>query len=259
VSVDPRVEKLTIVEIEPLVPRTVSTFFSAYNFDVVRNPKTHVYIDDARHFVQTSREKYDAITSDPLDPWVKGAAMLYSKEFFESARQHLNPGGAITLFVQLYWSNEEAVKSELATFFEAFPNGIVWGNTYDGGGYDLVLLGQVDPAPINIDEMEERLHRPEFATIAQSLASIGFRSAMDLLATYAGQGRDMAPWLRDAAINRDRNLRLQYLAGMGVNASQSQAIYSAMLAYRRPPENVFAGSDASKAYLWEAIQGSKTP
>ncbi len=259
VSVDPRVEKLTIVEIEPLVPKTVSTYFSAYNFDVVRNPKTHVFIDDARHYVQTSREKYDAITSDPLDPWVKGAAMLYSKEFFESAKQHLNPGGVITLFVQLYWSNEEAVKSELATFFEAFPGGIVWGNTYDGGGYDLVLLGQVDPAPINIDEMEARLRRPEFATIAQSLQSIGFRSAMELLATYAGQARDMAPWLKDAAINRDRNLRLQYLAGMGVNASESQAIYTAMLAYRRPPVNVFAGSDGAKAYLWEAIQGSRTP
>jgi hypothetical protein len=44
-----------------------------------------------------------------------------------------------------------------------------------------------------------------------------------------------------------------------VNASQSQAIYSAMLAYRRPPEGVFAGSAGTKAYLWEAIQNSKNP
>ncbi len=259
VSIDPRVEKLTIVEIEPLVPKTVSTFFSAHNFDVVRNPKTVVHIDDARHYVQTSREKFDAITSDPLDPWVKGAAMLYSKEFFETAKQHLNPGGVITLFVQLYWSNEEAVKSQLATFFQVFPSGIVWGNTYDGGGYDLVLLGQATPAPINIDEMEIRLRQPEFAPIAQSLASIGFRSAIELLATYAGRAQDLAPWLADAAINRDRNLRLQFLAGMGVNASQSQSIYSAMLAYRKPPESVFAGSDGAKSYLWESIVNSRNP
>jgi spermidine synthase len=30
----------------------------------VRNPKVHVRIDDARHFVETTSETFDAITSD---------------------------------------------------------------------------------------------------------------------------------------------------------------------------------------------------
>jgi spermidine synthase len=254
VAIDPRVEHLTLVEIEPLVVRTVSTHFSRYNFDVLRSPKVRVQIDDARHYILTSREKYDAVTSDPLDPWVKGAAMLYTREFFDLVKRHLNPGGVMTLFVQLYWSNEETVKSEIATFFEAFPNGVVWGNTQEGQGYDLVLLGQVEPLSIDIDEMQERLHRPEYAAVAQSLGQIGFPSAVDLLATYAGQRRDLGEWLKDAAINRDRDLRLQYLAGMGLNLSQNQAIYNAMLAYRRSPDNVLVGSDALKARLWEAMQ-----
>ena len=79
VSIEPRLERETIVEIEPLVPRVVSTYFSEHNFDVVRNPKVHVQIDDARHYLQTTREKFDTVTSDPLDPWVKGAAMLYTR------------------------------------------------------------------------------------------------------------------------------------------------------------------------------------
>src|SRR5207245_8068003 len=126
VSIDPAVERETIAEIEPLVPRVVSTDFSEHNFDVVRNPKVTVENDDARHFILTTRQTFDAVTSDPLDPWVKGAAMLYTREFFDIVKQHLNPGGAVTLFVQLYESNEDAVKSEIATFFEAFPDGIVW-------------------------------------------------------------------------------------------------------------------------------------
>ncbi len=85
--------------------------------------RSRVHIDDARHFLFTTKEKFDAITSDPLDPWVKGAAMLYTREFFELAKSRLNPGGIVTLFVQLYESNTEAVKSEIATFFEAFPEG----------------------------------------------------------------------------------------------------------------------------------------
>ena len=121
VSINPLVERVTIAEIEPLVPRVVSTYFGAQNYDVVRNPKVHIHIDDARHYLLTTTEKFDAITSDPLDPWVKGAATLYTKEFFEAARDHLNPGGVMTLFVQLYDSSPEAVKSEIATFFECLP------------------------------------------------------------------------------------------------------------------------------------------
>ncbi len=145
VSIDPAVERETIAEIEPLVPKVVSTWFAEHNFNVVNNPKVHVQLDDARHYLLTTKQKFDAITSDPLDPWVKGAAMLYTREFFEIVKSHLNPGGVVTLFVQLYESNTEAVKSEIATFMEAFPNGIVWGNTQEGRGYDLVLLGQVEP------------------------------------------------------------------------------------------------------------------
>jgi spermidine synthase len=185
--------------------------------------------------------------------------MLYTREFFDLVKRHLNPGGVMTLFVQLYWSNEETVKSEIATFFEAFPNGVVWGNTQEGQGYDLVLLGQVEPLSIDIDEMQERLHRPEYAAVAQSLNQIGFPSAVDLLATYAGQRRDLGEWLKDAAINRDRDLRLQYLAGMGLNLAQNQAIYNAMLAYRRSPDNVLVGSDALKAWLWEAMERQQAP
>src|SRR4051812_46315529 len=104
VSIDPAVEHQTIAEIEPLVPKVVAKYFGDHNFHVVDNPKVHVRIDDARHYLLTTDEKFDAITSDPLDPWVKGAAMLYTEEFFELAKSRLNPGGAITLFVQLYES-----------------------------------------------------------------------------------------------------------------------------------------------------------
>jgi spermidine synthase len=121
VSIDPAVKRQTIAEIEPLVPRVVSTYFAEHNFDVVRNPKVNVHYDDARHYLLTTDEKFDAITSDPLDPWVKGAATLYTREFFQVVKNHLNPGGVVTLFVQLYESSEAAAKSEIATFLEAFP------------------------------------------------------------------------------------------------------------------------------------------
>ena len=249
VSINPLVAQVTIAEIEPLVPRVVSTYFSAQNYDVVRSPKVHIHIDDARHFLLTTRERFDAITSDPLDPWVKGAATLYTKEFFEAARDHLNPGGAVTLFVQLYDSSPDAVKSEIATFFEVFPNGLIAGNTFRGVGYDTVLLGQVEPTRINLDAIDARLKRPDFAPVAASLREIGLPSAVDLFSTYAGRAGDLEPWLRDASINRDRDLRLQYLAGLGLNMNESDAVYAEILKYRRFPTDVFTGSDTLVARL----------
>jgi len=253
VSIDQNVASLIIAEIEPLVPRVVSEHFGEHNFHVVRNPKTHVVIDDARHFLLTTGEKFDAITSDPLDPWVKGAATLYTKEFFELAKSKLNPGGTVTLFVQLYESTPEAVKSEIGTFFEVFPHGIIWGNTHQGRGYDTVLMGTVDPPHFNIDEWEARLNSPQYAAVKDSLREISIYSAVDLFANYAGRASDMKGYLADAQINRDRDLRLQYLAGLGLNLYQSGPIYADILRHKKYPEDLFSGSAESLQRLREAI------
>jgi spermidine synthase len=254
VSIEPRLVKETIAEIEPLVPKVVSTHFAEHNFDVIRNPKVEVAIDDGRHYLLTSKEKFDGITSDPLDPWVKGAAALYTREFFEIAKQHLNPGGVVTQFVQLYESNEEAVKSEIATFLEAFPNGMVFANTVNGQGYDVVLFGQVEPTTIDVDKIQARLESPEFARMAQSFREIGIYSAKDLMATYAGNAKDLKPWTDTAMINRDRNMRLQYLAGMSLNTYQADPIYISMTRYARYPEGLFKGSAETLDALRRAIK-----
>jgi spermidine synthase len=253
VSVDQNVETLVIAEIEPLVPRVVSEHFGDHNFHVVRNPKTQIVIDDARHFLLTTDERFDAITSDPLDPWVKGAATLYTKEFFELAKSKLNPGGTVTLFVQLYESTPEAVKSEIGTFFEVFPNGVIWGNTHQGRGYDTVLMGTVETPHFNVDEWEARLNSPQYTAVKDSLREISIYSALDLFANYAGRASDLKAYLADAQINRDRDLRLQYLAGLGLNLYQSGPIYADILRHKKYPEGLFSGSPETIQKLRDAI------
>ena len=256
VSIDPMVKDQTIAEIEPLVPRVVSTHFAQHNFNVVANPKVKVHLDDARHYLLTTNEKFDAITSDPLDPWVKGAATLYTREFFDVVKSHLNPGGVVTLFVQLYESSEAAVKSEIGTFLEAFPNGAVFANTVNGQGYDLVLFGQLEGGKINVDAVQARLSDPANAAVAKSLSEVGINSAVDLFGTYAGRRTDMKNWLADVQINTDRNLKLQYLAGLGLNLYQSDAIYKAMIREAKYPENLFEGSPETLTALRGKIDAS---
>jgi spermidine synthase len=255
VSIDPRVERETIVEIEPLVPHAASAYFSEPNFGVLGNPKVQLRIDDGRHYLMTTKERFDGITVDPLDPWVKGAANLYTKEFLDVMKRHLNQGGVVTMYIQLFETDLEAVKSSVATFFEVFPNGTIWGNPYQGQGHDMVLLGQVEPLRIDLDEMEQRIgYRGSGSKIAQSLAEIGMNSPVDLFARYAGRRSDLTQWLRDVPLNRDRNLRMQYLAGLGLNLDDAAAIYAGLLAYRRFPEDLFVSAEGRVDSLREAIR-----
>ena len=149
------------------------------------------------------------------------------------------------------------VKSELATCFDAFPDGTIWGNDINGSGYDVVLAGHAAPQPIDVDSIDAKLAQPEYARAARSLADVGFSSGLALFSTYAGQARDLAPWLVGAQLNRDSNLRLQYLAGFGLNMYQSAGIYSEMLRYRRFPENLFVGDGRERNELRAAIDAGR--
>jgi spermidine synthase len=252
----PEVKRIVICEMERMIPPVATRYFSRENNNVLHDPRVEIVYDDARHYVLTTREKFDVITSDPIHPWVKGSATLYSKEYFELVKQHLNPGGIVTQWVPLYESDLSTVKSELATFFDVFPDGTIWGNDTAGGGYDTVLLGQAEPTRIDVDQLQAKLERPDQARVAASMREVGFGSAIALLSTYAGQGPDLRSWLEDAEINLDGNLRLQYLAGLALNNSMEGAIYSQMLTYRRYPENLFVVSDQLRPALMAALEGS---
>ncbi len=144
----PELEQLVICELEPFIPPASTEFFGRENNAVLHDPRTRIVYDDARHFIFTTQQTFDVITTDPIHPWVKGTSTLYSKEYYELVKAHLNPGGVVAQWLPIYDSDPATVKSELATFFEVFPNGTVWSNNIPNqGGYDLVLIGQAGIHP----------------------------------------------------------------------------------------------------------------
>jgi spermidine synthase len=257
--VHPEVKRIVICDIEPLVPTVVTPMFGKENYHIVdniakENPTTvegkqvEVVYDDGRHFVRTTNEKFDVITSDPIDPWVKGCAALNTVEYYQMCKDHLNDGGVMTLWIPLYESDEATFKSVLATFFQVFPNGVLWSNDVEGEGYDAVLFGIKDENNrgyrINVDEFQARWDRDDHARVRSSLDFVGFETAADLLATYAGHATALGEWSQDAKINTDRNLRLQYLAGMAFNRQEATNLLGGVLKYYQfPKQDLFVGSD----------------
>jgi len=255
----PGIRKITVCEIEPIIPPTSTRYFAAQDYDVLHNPRTHMVYDDARHYLLTTTDRFDIIASDPLDVFVKGTAGLYSEEYFEAVKRHLNPGGMFSLYVPLYESDERTVRSEIATFFAAFPYGTIWANTIGGRGYDMVFLGQNGPLKIDLAAVQARLDRPDYLPVKQSLREISVFSAFDLFSGYSGQKSDLGPWLAGAEINHDGDLRLQYLAGWGINSSQEDFIYQQMSRYRQPPTNLFVGPPERVMQMFSAMSEESQP
>jgi spermidine synthase len=274
----PSVKQITVCDIEPLVPKIVTPMFSKENYGLMdgiaaENPhavngkKVQAVYDDGRHYIRTLPldAKFDVITSDPIDPWVKGTAALNTLEFYQMCKSHLKPGGVMTLWMPLYESNLESAKSMIATFFQVFPQGMLFSNDDHLEGYDAVLLGQATPSPLNIDQLIELLERPDYQQVKQSLTDVGFGAenfwmayadsnpVINLLSTFAVRSKDLDPWTKNAQLNRDRDLRLQYLAGMHFNSYLGTAILQNILYYYRFPEDLFIGSPENIQALKQSL------
>ncbi len=241
----PEVEKVVICEIEPAVWKKVVPYFKKENYNLASDPRVELVLEDARHFLLTSQEKFDIISSDPVHPWLRGSALLYTQEYFMTIQEHLSPSGLFTQWVPLYESDEATVKSLLATFFQVFPAGTIWSNDVLGWDYDFVLMGQKEDLPVDLDELEAKLERKSFQQVRESLKEIGFRSALELMATYVGRGFDLVSWFSGAPLNLDRNLRLQYLAGWGLHSGERVSLLELLWTNFRFPEDLFRGSPAN--------------
>ena len=57
----PGVRNIVVSELEPEVPEATSKYFHDENYGVAADRRTRFVYDDARHFILTSREKFDEI------------------------------------------------------------------------------------------------------------------------------------------------------------------------------------------------------
>lgn len=226
----PSVEQLTLCEIEAQVITASRKHFSVQNEGALEDPRVKIVIDDGRHFLATTREKFDIISTDPIHPWVRGAAALYTREFYELCREHLNPGGIVTQWIPLYESSEQAVKCELATLLSVFPNAALWSGQGRSVGYDIVALATMEETLLQPGRVLVDLYRnPE---VCISMASVGYTDEEVLINSFAGYGAELRTWLANAEVNRDANLRLQYLAGLIQAPDSAQTILDALRSAR---------------------------
>jgi spermidine synthase len=199
------VQRLDVVEIEPAVIEA-SRFFREEHGDVLTDPRVRVVVGDARNFLLTTEARYDVITSEPSNPWIGGIASLFSLEFFELARRHLQPGGIMLQWIHAYGLLSEDLRMVVETFRTVFPAVSIW-QVSPG---DFLLLGRVDPAPLDLSLVKARYQTNR--AVRRDLERIGLRGWSGLLGYFVLGPEDTARYARGAAVNTDDQLALEFSA-----------------------------------------------
>lgn len=118
------VQRITLVDIDPAMTTMARTnrLLSDVNHGSLDDARVKVINQDAFSFTRNSRESYDAIIVDLVDPSNERVAKLYSQEFYRAAHARLTPSGAfITQASSTYFTPNafQTIRQTIASTTEA--------------------------------------------------------------------------------------------------------------------------------------------
>jgi spermidine synthase len=158
---DPRLAGVDTVEIEKRIVEGSNRFRPNVE-RVYTDPRSKIYIDDAKTFFSTYNRKYDLIVSEPSNPWVSGVAGLFSDEFYRLIRRHMNDNGVFVQWVQLYEIDTDLVISVLKAVRANFSDYVI----YAPNDFDMIIVAKgsgalpdPDPAILKIPAIDSALKK----------------------------------------------------------------------------------------------------
>jgi spermidine synthase len=208
------VKSVDCVELEDAVVQA-SRFFEDYNGRPLADPRTHLIVNDARNHLLVTDQKYDVIISEPSNPWITGAANLFTREAFELSKRRLQPDGVICQWFQLYELQEPYFQTILRTFRSVFPEVHLFRVTHD-----VILIGSMQPTPLRESELRARIT----GHVQSDLARIRIRSVEDFLAWYWIGGDELKRAIPPGPFNTDDNMLIEFAAPLQIIAQHAQGI-----------------------------------
>jgi hypothetical protein len=168
------------------------------------DPRVNMIINDGRNFLLTSNELYDVIRLDPPELHTRGVVNLYTKEFYELARERLAPGGIFSIWINNVMTPEEEIKMLLRTMAQVFPYVSVW---HDPMMFSWIINGSMAPHDPDLEVLETAFARPE---VAADMTSIGIRDPYEFLNHYVFSDQELIGWAGDGPLVVDDHTRLDF-------------------------------------------------
>lgn len=190
-----KLERVDTIEIEEAIVQAAKGFRPRVDA-VYTDPRSHIYLDDAKTYFSSHGSKYDIIISEPSNPWVSGVSSLFTDEFYRMARTHLTDKGLFVQWFQMYEIDPEIVFSVLKALDKNFSDYALYKSAID----DLLIVasngGNVSTptgAPLESD------------IIKKELATYGINAAEDFSMWKLAGKKTLLPLIRsfDVPVNSD--------------------------------------------------------
>ncbi|MEZ5293388.1 MAG: fused MFS/spermidine synthase [Vicinamibacterales bacterium] len=239
------IERADVLEISPEVAEA-SRFFDPENGGALRDPRTRLLLGDGRTHIRLTHEQYDAIISEPSNPWMAGIASLFTREFFAAAKARLAPGGVLCQWAHTYDISADDLKSIVATFAAVFPDGTLW---LVGDG-DVLLIGSNQPLAPQIAAIPERLAARD--TARANLATVGVRDGFALTSLLVTDGPGIAAFAGGAPLQTDDHAPVEFTGPRTVfsRGGPDNAAALRALAAEHPVAVVTAARQAASSASW---------
>jgi len=201
VAAHPDLESITAVEIESAVAPG-SRLFAHVQGDPLDDPRVQLVVQDGRNYLLGTSRRFDVITADPIHPWVRGSGYLYTREYYELAREHLTENGVMCQWLPLYQLGREDLRAAVGAFVDVFPDATMWSTPADA-----VLIGTMKPLRIDLPDWQRRLAASQ---VHEGLARVGLADLLSLVAEFTLTPDGMRRFAGDAPRNTDDNVFLEF-------------------------------------------------
>jgi spermidine synthase len=131
------------VEIDPLVIEASLRYFDDFNLMSVLANRS-IVIDDAKHFITNTAEKYDLISTDLPAAYSLQTASLYSAPFYKAVSERLLPEGILVANLTSTFAPDDIVSRRIAASLLA-NFGEVMVITSASAGWSFAYAGQTLP------------------------------------------------------------------------------------------------------------------
>jgi len=195
-------ERIDGVEISPELTELALQFFPHINLGERLDEKVNMYFMDAKNYLHLSQSRYDLIINDCIDPkkFAENAS-LFTREYFQSALEHLNPGGTFGTYLPYEMIPKSCIDSILGTFADVFPNVTIWFPvTSTAGHLYLYLAGSGEPQLFSPKHIDELLRQKG---IGESAGYINFYNSHYVLSCYIADQDDLKKYLNGFHLNSD--------------------------------------------------------
>jgi spermidine synthase len=160
-----QVKKLVLVELEEAVYEAANRFFSHVNRKPPSDPRFRAVIDDGRNYLLAREDRFDIIISEPSNPWMTGAASLFTEDFFRIIQKRLAPGGVYLQWLQLYELSPRSIRTLYRTVTAVFPHVVVFSPSPRSN--DTLVLAAESPIALRRAVLERLFEDPKLRTELQ--------------------------------------------------------------------------------------------